>query len=390
MQLRSGSPDDVGMSRERIQQVRAQARSWVEQGMTPTLVVLAARRGVIVLHEAFGVLRPGPDAPPVALDALFPLASLAKVITATAIMILVERGQVGLNRPIQEYLPEFAGDGKDAVMVHHLLTHTSGWRQEEVTAFAERKRGTIVLPPPEPTQHPELHERLMLRYEAPLSCAPGQEFSYNSATYLLLGEIIRRVSGQHLGDFAREHIFGPLGMRDSFFVVPPAVRDRLVHHTADSEMADTLENSVYLELPNGGVGGCSTAGDMAIFCQMFLNHGHYADAQVLSPASVSEMTRNQIPGVAGQFKEEELREASWGYGWRVKGNKKTRYEGSLDSPASYSHQGAGGVSVTVDPTYELVTIYFSVARGVMSPGYYRPIWGMDLFTNMVTAAIVDG
>ncbi len=146
MRLQSGIPDQVGMSPDRIQQVRAQARRWVEQGGTPTLVVLAARRGVIVLHEAFGVLRPGADAPPVPLDALFPMASLAKIITATAILILVEEGRVGLNRPVQEYLPEYIGEGKDAVLVHHLLTHTSGWRGDDVAAHVARKQGTVVIP----------------------------------------------------------------------------------------------------------------------------------------------------------------------------------------------------------------------------------------------------
>ena len=377
------------MSPGGIQLVKERARSWVQQGITPTLAVLAARRGVIVLHEAFGVLQPGPDSPPIERDSLFPLASIAKVITATAVMILVEDGLVGLNRPVQEYLPEFAGEGKDAVMVHHLLTHTSGWRDDEVIAHEARKRGTVEIPPPEANQHPQIHERLVLRCDAPLSLAPGRELIYSSSGYLVLGEIIRRASGKHLGEFARERIFGPLGMNDSFFVVPPGVRHRIVHCAPDADAAPLVEDPAYLDRPHGGVGGYSTAADMAISCQMFLNHGTYGDVRVLGPASVAETTRNQIRGLSGQFKEEDLREASWGYGWSVKGHKKTRYEGSLDSPATFSHQGSGGVSVTVDPAYELVTIYFSVARGIMSPDYYRPQWSMDLFTNMVTAAVVD-
>jgi CubicO group peptidase (beta-lactamase class C family) len=309
--------------------------------------------------------------------------------TATAVMILLEDGLVGLSRPVQEYIPEFVGEGKDRVMIHHLLTHTSGWSDAEVTAHADRKRGAVEIPPPEPNQHPWIHERLSLRYDAPLTQPPGQELIYCSVAYLLLGEIVRRVSGKHLGDFARERIFGPLGMRDSFFVTPEAVRPRIVHHLPDSDMGPMFEDPTYLEAPHGGVGGYSTAADMAIFGQMFLDRGRSGDARVLSPASVSEMTRNQIPGIPGHFKEENLREASWGYGWRVKGDTKTGYEGSLSSPASYSHQGAGGVSITIDPTYDLVTVYFSVAQGIMSPDYYRPKWSMDLFTNMVTAAVID-
>src|SRR5437879_3821567 len=96
MQLRYGEPAEAGMDARQVRRIRDLARSWVEQEITPSLVVLAARRGVIVLHEAFGRLRPEPDSPPLARDSIFPLASLTKPITATAIMCLVEDGLVGL------------------------------------------------------------------------------------------------------------------------------------------------------------------------------------------------------------------------------------------------------------------------------------------------------
>ena len=83
----------------------------VEQGITPALVVLATRRGIIVLHEAFGRLAPEPDAPALALDTIFPLASISKPVTATAAMLLVEEGRLGLTRPVAEYAPECTGDG---------------------------------------------------------------------------------------------------------------------------------------------------------------------------------------------------------------------------------------------------------------------------------------
>src|SRR5262245_3166940 len=125
MKLRYGDPDEAGMSAQRVRHIAHLARSWVEQGITPALVVLAARRGIIVLHEAHGHLTPDDDSPSLPRDAVFPLTSISKPIAATAAMLLVEDGLLGLNRPVREYLPEFVGEGKDAVMVHHLLTHTS-------------------------------------------------------------------------------------------------------------------------------------------------------------------------------------------------------------------------------------------------------------------------
>lgn len=389
MQLHAGSPEEAGMLPAQIELTRQRLKQWSEEGVTPALVVLAARRGVIVLHEALGRLGPSEDSPPVQLDTLFPLASISKVITATAIMTLVEDGLLGLSRRVQEYVPQFVGEGKEQVMVHHLLTHTSGLRDTVVGAHAESKKDKVTIPLPEADQHPEIHEYLYLESDAPLSEPPGREMSYSNTGYLLLGEIIRRVSGKGFGHFVTERIFEPLGMHDSFFV-PTHARDRVVRRSADLPFAGFLDDPSYLERPAAWAGGYSTALDMAAFCQMFLNHGSYGQARILSPPSVSEMTRNQIPRVASKFKEDYEIEASRGYGWDVKGAKKPRYHGSLDSPLAFTHQGAGGTSIVVDPAYDLVTIYFSVARGVMTSARYSPEWSMDHFTNMVTAAVVDG
>jgi CubicO group peptidase (beta-lactamase class C family) len=212
MQLRPGEPEEVGMSAQRVRRVGQLAAGWVAQGITSALVILVARRGVVVLHEAFGRLTPDDNAPPVKHDTLYPLSSLTKPITATAAMLLVEDGLLGLQRPVSDYLPEFSGEGKQAVMVHHLLTHTSGLRDEDVNAHAAKKRGVVAIPPPEATQHPWINEYLFLRYDVPLWKPPGVEMFYGNYNYDLLGEIVRRVSGQALADFARTRIFEPLGM----------------------------------------------------------------------------------------------------------------------------------------------------------------------------------
>ena len=100
MKLRYGAPEEADMSPQRIAQVARLAEEWVREGIHPALVVLVARRGVIVLHEAYGLQGPGCDSLPLARDAIAPMASLTKPITATAVMQLVEDGVVGLNRPV--------------------------------------------------------------------------------------------------------------------------------------------------------------------------------------------------------------------------------------------------------------------------------------------------
>src|SRR5690242_8776365 len=119
--LRYGTPSEAGLSSVRLERARELAAEWVTEDKHPAVVALVARHGVIALHEAYGRLGPEPEALPAGRDALFHAASLTKLITATAIMMLVEQGRVGLTRPVCDYVPEFSRDGKDAVYVHHLL-----------------------------------------------------------------------------------------------------------------------------------------------------------------------------------------------------------------------------------------------------------------------------
>ncbi|HZS88944.1 MAG TPA: serine hydrolase domain-containing protein [Chloroflexota bacterium] len=387
MKLRYGDPDEAGMSAQRVRHVAQLAQSWVEQGITPSLVVLAARRGVIVLHEAFGRLTPDDDSPPLARDALFPLASISKPITATAVMILVEDGLLGLNRPVREYLPEFVGEGKDAVMVHHLLTHTSGLRDEDLDVHVMSKGAVPEYSIGEPPV-PRLAEYLSARYDAPLWKAPGVEMSYATFNYELLGEIVTRVSPQPLRDFVRTRICEPLGMVDTHFVVPDTLRGRVVRRPSDAVAAEFLNSRLLQDEPYASGGAFSTALDTVIFGQMVLNRGCYGDARVLSPAAVAAMTRNQIPGIASKYDNQVFPEASWGLGWNVLGTKKAERTGSLRSAQSFDHDGNGGVLLWVDPVYEIVGVYFSVVLRDLPP-FGIPDWCADLFMNAVTAAVVD-
>jgi CubicO group peptidase (beta-lactamase class C family) len=387
-QLHYGDPEEVGMSGERIRKAARVAEHWVDAGHTSGLVVLVARRGRIVLHEAFGRLTPEPAAPPPPLDAIFPLASITKPIVATAVMCLVEDGLIGLNRPVQEYVPEFVGEGKEQVMVHHLLTHTSGLREVDANAHAERKRLTATVPPPATNQHPAIAERLYLTYDTPLWKPPGQEMSYCSFTFYLLGEIVRRVSGQALERFASERIFGPLGMRDTTFTVPAALQPRFARRYVQDPSPPATAYAASLETPDRLVtpwGANSTASDLAIFGQMFLQQGSYGDARVLSPASVAAMTRNQIPGIAVSFDDERFPEASWGLGWEIQGGRRGQREPSLVSPHTFAHAGLGGTYLWVNPDSEIVGVYLALLR--KGTPWMRPAWNGDLVINAIMAAI---
>ena len=146
-------------------------------------------------------------------DTLFPLASLAKTITSTATMVLVDEGRIGLTRRVCDYLPEFSGDGREQVYVHHLLTHTSGIESDEAWAEMLPARASEIAT--DPRSEPRRRRRTAARVRGTSPPSPGTEMFYDSGNYDLLGEIVAAPSNRPLGVFAREGIFEPLDMADS-------------------------------------------------------------------------------------------------------------------------------------------------------------------------------
>src|SRR6266550_4081101 len=215
-ELREGLPEDVGMDPVRIRRLRDLVGGWVENGDTPSVVVLVARRGVIVLHEAFGVRCYGDPTPTLKPDTLFPISSCSKPLTAAAVMCLVEDGLIGLNRPFIDYIPEL--DVPDVqwlqeARVADLLCHTSGIDDLKLGEFiAAAAHRSSELAPPAPGQHPVINQRIRLSAGAPLARRPGTAMLYSNFGYNLLGDIVRRVSGLSHWHFIQSRLFEPVGM----------------------------------------------------------------------------------------------------------------------------------------------------------------------------------
>ncbi len=375
---------------ERIDRARDLCAGWVKSGHTPAIVALVARRGVIVLHEAFGKLRPEADSPPVRLDTIFPIMSITKPMTATLVMCLVEDGLLGLNRPVVDYLPEWTAKGAAEVLVHHLLTHTSGFDD-----FAFLGAYASDFPDLERLSVEEYMRWVLDRlYAMPLSKGAGEEMKYSLMIFSLLGEIIERVSGRSFSDFARERLLSPLGMDDTWLIVPEAVRTRIVKRPPDAPLAQSAgpvlgaDSRLMEESPIPAAGAFSTARDVAVFGQTVLNGGSYGPTRILSRPAVAAMTRNQTPGVSVRVGLSTMKEASYGYGWFISSTEKWKYwEGSLQSLGGFHHQGAGGTFLWVDPTNEIVGVYFSIDLAI-TPNF-EPLWNADLFQNVVTSAVED-
>jgi CubicO group peptidase (beta-lactamase class C family) len=302
-------------------------------------------------------------------------------------MLLVEDGFLGLNRPVQEYIPEFTGEGKERVMVHQLFTHTSGITDAYVEAALEKDDdGSMGDKQFDRNLHPHVHRVLQLAYDTPLTHPPGDVMEYSSVGIYLIAEIIRRLCGKSLNSFATERICTPLGMKDTSYGLPEAKRDRYCFRPDDAPRP-YYNDPDFLQRPSPSGGGFSTVMDMAIFGQMFLNKGHYGDVRIFSPVTVEAMTRDQIPGTRAVYFDEEFPEAGWSLVWSVNEVFKGEVYGEqLLSPSSFGHGGAGGVVLGMDPDRDLLLVFFSV---VMYELEERPLLGADLFMNMVASAIVD-
>ncbi|HET6793906.1 MAG TPA: serine hydrolase domain-containing protein [Acidimicrobiales bacterium] len=396
--LRHGSPAEAGLSAGHLDRARELAAGWVEDGTHPALEVLVARHGVIALHEAFGRHGPGPDAREFKCGDLTPTASMIKPVTAAALMCLVEDGMVGLTRPVRQYIPEFSGEGRDAVCVHHLLTHTSGLYQDVAVTVREMME-SLGQPRRFRGVHRVVDGYLQAACAHPLVGPPGKEMRYDTLNYELAGEIVRRVSGRPFQEFAAERILAPLELNDTWFALPEDMAERVV--TAEMRASLSTPTALVGIGSTSGTGTYSTALDMARFCQMFLDGGEGPGGRVLHPSTVAAMSVNQIPGIPGGFPEEWHEEASWSFGWGVACHEKWTLFPHF-TPGTLQHMGGTGTMMSVDPATGLVCVYMSLAdfrrpdgslpddellAGTLDDLYLD--WNADLFAQLVQAAVED-
>ena len=336
MELAAATPDDEA----RLAPVFKLLDAATAQGVAPGGVLAVGLEGRLAAVHPFGRLRYSSDAPPVQPDTLYDLASLTKVVaTTTAAMMLYERGALPLDARVVDYLPELK-QGPDAaakarITVRHLLTHSSGLP------------GYLRL-------FQEVHDRRQLLerlYAAPLEYAPGSQAVYSDLGMILLGEVIERASGQPLDLFLQKNFFEPLGLRSTLFRPPAAWRDRTAPTEEDAE---GRRGPIHGEVHDGnawvmgGVAGhaglFSTAGDLAVFCQLLLNGGVYRHRRFLQRSTLELFTSLQ-PDLPG---------ASRALGWDTPSEPSTG--GRYLSARAFGHTGFTGTSIWVDPDKQLFVI----------------------------------
>ena len=298
----------------------------ISEGTIPGAVLIVGHDGQVIYRKAYGARALEPRREVMTLDTVFDLASLTKVtVTAPAVMQLVEQGKVRLNDPVAKYLPEFAQNGKEDITVRQLLTHYSGLAPDLDLKIAWEGKQTaygmaMALTPEDP---------------------PGSKFSYSDVNFIVLGELVERVSGETLDEYARRHIFVPLKMLHTRFVPPAAWRPRIAPTQYD-ENERMLRGVVHDPTARrmGGVAGhaglFSTGDDLAKYAQALLNGGD----GILSAMSVEKMTRPEQPPAAPVLR---------GFGWDIDSPFSSN-RGDLFPVGSYGHTGFTGTSMWIDAT----------------------------------------
>jgi uncharacterized protein YbbC (DUF1343 family)/CubicO group peptidase (beta-lactamase class C family) len=334
--LPQAAPAAVGLDAGTLGQIDGAVQEGIDKGLLPGAVVLVVRQGKIAFRKAYGLRSKQPAEEAMTTDTVFDLASLTKPIaTATSIMILLEGGKLKLTDRVAQYVPDFGQQGKEAITLEHLLLHTSGLLADNpVEDYQDGRKKAL-----------ERINRLRPRAE------PGKQFVYSDVNFIVLGELVERVSGQALDVFAREHIFEPLGMGETTFRPDKALAARAAptekrdDHWIRGEVHDPR---AYLL---GGVAGhaglFSTADDLAVFSQMILDGGSFNDRRVVKLETVRLMTTPRpVPG--GQR----------ALGWDVRtAFSANRGEGFSDK--SFGHTGFTGTSVWIDPQTQTVVIFLS-------------------------------
>ena len=321
-----GATAQAPVIEERLGSLSAIVEREISLHHVPGAVIIAGDANGVFYRRAFGNRLLAPEATPMVADAIFDLASLTKVIaTTTAVMQLSQSGLIDLDARVVRYWPAFGAHGKDQITIRQLLTHMSGLRpdiQSSAMWFGEQQA---------------LKQIVSDHTVSP----PGSRFLYSDLNFIVLGELVQRITGKTLDIYTTKNIFGPLGMQDTGFNPESAKRGRIV--PTDSQGAVLRWGKVQdpTAYRMGGVAGhaglFSTADDLARFAEMLLGHGSRGGVRVLASETVAQMT--EVVGLPGGIKR--------GIGWDIASDYDSGMAEAFGA-GSFGHTGYTGTSLWID------------------------------------------
>ncbi|MBA2115263.1 exo-beta-N-acetylmuramidase NamZ domain-containing protein [Bremerella alba] len=329
-------PEITGMANDITTKIDQAIDNALSENKMPGCVVVVACGGKVIYKKAHGNRRVEPSVEPMTIDTVFDMASLTKpIVTATSILQLVESGQVDLNAPVANYLPEFRGHDKETITIKQLLIHTSGLTPDN--ALSDYENGW-----------PDAYGKIC---NLKLLSVPGDRFRYSDVGFILLGEVVARVSGKPLDLYAAEQIFKPLGMSESGFNPNASLARRAV--TTTKVNGEWLKGTVhdprarYCDGVAGHAGLFSTADDLLLFAQAMLDARTPGPNHLFKPQTLTALTNSY--NAAGSLR---------GLGWDKQSGYSSNRGKSMSSSA-YGHGGFTGTALWIDPQLELAVIFLS-------------------------------
>lgn len=370
------SPEEAGMSSERLARIPAVMEQFVKDNQLPGILTLVQRKGKIIHYGEYGLMDIEAGRP-MQEDALFRIYSMTKPIVSVALMTLYEEGRFSLNDPVSKFIPAFAKtkvfagasplgltlvDQNPAMTLHHLLTHTSGlsygWFFD--SPVEELYRQCV----PNLFRRDQTLEEIINQFaELPLLFQPGTQWRYSFATDVL-GYVVQVIAGMPLAGFLAERIFKPLGMSDTAFAVPAEKLGRLAQIYKSDKLYGPVpmqpeeilligDVTVPTTCPSGGGGLISTLGDYLAFCTCLLNNGRYPGGSLLGRKTLEWMTSDHIPAQLKPLKmgAEQL-DFGFGLGFRVATSLGEAR--ALTSVGEYGWGGAANTFFWIDPAEEMI------------------------------------
>ncbi|MGY0585103.1 MAG: penicillin binding protein PBP4B [Paraglaciecola chathamensis] len=364
--------DNSASYQNRFKQVDDLIEQDVKNGF-PGAVLLVMQNGEIIKRSAYGDARkyadggellPSPQK--MRTDTLFDIASNTKMFaTNLALMKLVSEGKLDVNAPIEQYMPDYQGGGRDTRLVRDLLTHTAGYAPQ-VRFFTPDNGVSKSLY----SQNPQRTDQLLLN-RVPFAMGRNVKAVYSDTDYMLLGMLVERLTGMELDAYVEHQIYQPLGLTNTLF--NPLLKGRAKAEFAATEIQGNsrggrvsfdnmreyvLQGEVHDEkafYSLGGVAGhaglFSTVDDLAVLGQLLLNGGGYGQTQIFDEA------------VLQQFIKPEERDDSYGLGWRRAGHGQSKWHfGPYASAQAYGHTGWTGTVSVIDPKYDLAIFLLTNAR----------------------------
>jgi uncharacterized protein YbbC (DUF1343 family) len=342
----------AGMDAERLEVIDEVVREGLSQAKMPGCVVVVGRSSGVVLKRAWGFRQTVPAQVPMTVDTVFDLASLTKPIaTATSILVLAGEDRLDVEAPVSRYWPEFAQNAKDQVTIRHLLTHTSG-------LIADNSLNDYSGTPDE-----SLQKIAALK----LTAQPGAEFIYSDVGFIVLGHIVRQISGEDVNVFSRRAVFEPLGMQETGYLPSEPLRARaaVTEQREERWMQGEVHDPRAWRL--GGVAGhaglFSTADDLSRYAMMMLGRGTAGNVRIIDEGTWKLMTTAV-----------EVPRGRRTLGWDARTGYSSN-RGDLMSSAAFGHGGFTGTGIWIDPVRDLFVIFLSNRVHPDGKGLVNPLIG---------------